>query len=140
MVPSSLVSHVSKRSVDCSAAKEGVCSENNDEPERIMTFQLGDGEEEEASSFVPSSIAGSRVGRPVRWSMEYLRDNVEGGCGKILATGNFGETGPSVVFGAFSLLFCTLVVYGVGACTFLLQHICSRYLFSNILYRPMVAL
>lgn len=69
----------------------------NDQPDvTIMPFLLGDGEEEKASSFVPSSIAGSsssRAGRPVRWSMAYLRDNAEKGCGKIFGMGNFGETG-----------------------------------------------
>ena len=70
-----------------------------------MPFQLGEGEEEEAASFVPPAIAGSRAGRPVRWSMEYLRENVEDGFGRIMGKGNFGETGQSVVFGAFAFTF-----------------------------------
>ena len=81
------------------------CSSGGNDKTEVMPFQLGDGEEEEASSFVPTSIAGSRVGRPVRWSLKYLGDNAEDGCGRVVGKGNFGKTGPSVVFCAFSLCF-----------------------------------
>lgn len=73
------------------AESAGSGSGGNGEPE-VMPFTLGDGEAEEASSFVPRSITGSRAGRPLRWSMEYLKENAEGGCGMIMGKGNFGET------------------------------------------------
>ena len=135
-LPPSSVKQPSAPSSGGAAEQNAGGSAWNDTPEVIMPFQLGDGEVEEASSFVPSSIAGIRVGRPVRWSMEYLRENAEDGCGRIMATGNFGKTGPSVVFCTFSLCFRAFVVHGAGTCSFSASHI---YLFFVLtVYRCVV--
>eukprot|EP00904_Undaria_pinnatifida_P006673 jgi/Undpi1/3135/HiC_scaffold_15.g06509.m1 len=56
-----------------------------------MPFRLGEGEQEEAASFVPLSLTGSRMGKPVRWSLDYLCENAEGGCGKVVGKGNFAK-------------------------------------------------
>lgn len=57
-----------------------------------MVFQLKKREEEEASSFVPTSISGNRAGRPMKWSLGYLEENAEEEGGKVIGGGSFGET------------------------------------------------
>lgn len=57
-----------------------------------MLFRLGEGEEEEASSFVPTSISGNRASRPIKWSLGYLEANAEEEGGKVIGGGSFGET------------------------------------------------
>lgn len=64
----------------------------DDEEEHSMTFQLGEGEEEEASSLVPLSVDVNGGGRLNRWSLKYLTENSERGVGKIVGGGSFGES------------------------------------------------
>ena len=90
MLPSSLVPQVSKHPV-VSAVEGSTCSDKSDSQERML-FQLNQGEEEEASSFVPLSIAGNRAGRPMKWSLAYLRESTEEEGGMVVGGGSFGET------------------------------------------------
>ena len=119
----SMVPRVSKHSVDSAVEGAAPCS-GSDEPE-IMPFRLVEGEEEEAASFVPLSLAtSSRAGRPVRWSLDYLCENVQEGCGKVVGKGNFGEAGWALVFCVFSfVLACSFGQTGRSLvfCAFLLS-------------------
>lgn len=90
MLPRSLISHDPKPPLE-SAAEESACSDTGDNQERMM-FELNQGEEEEASSFVPASVTGGRVGRPTKWSLGYLGQSAEEECGMIVGGGSFGET------------------------------------------------
>lgn len=56
-----------------------------------MNFELREGEEEEASSFVPGLFGSESMARPTKWTLGYLRESAEGGCGVIVGGGSFGE-------------------------------------------------
>ena len=90
MLPRSLAPHEPMPGIE-GAAEGSASPDTSEQPER-MSFQLNPGEEEEASSFVPLSIAGNRAGRPVKWSLGYLGENAKEESGMIVGGGSFGET------------------------------------------------
>ena len=90
IVHNSLVQRVSRHPAS-SAVEEDTCYVRRTNQERML-FELNQGEEEEASSFVPLPNARSGAGGPIRWSLAYLRENTGKEGGVIVGGGGFGET------------------------------------------------
>eukprot|EP00904_Undaria_pinnatifida_P006662 jgi/Undpi1/3125/HiC_scaffold_15.g06499.m1 len=90
VLPGSLVSHAFEHPANGSIGGGGTCSSRSNDQERML-FRLGEGEEEEASSFVPTSISGNRASRPIKWSLGYLEANAEEEGGKVIGGGSFAK-------------------------------------------------
>lgn len=82
-------------------------------------FQLNQGEEEEASSFVPLPNARNREGGPIRWSLRYLRESAGEEGGMVIGGGGFGETNTDRKVVMCDFVFVSsaiMILYGGASC------------------------
>ena len=101
-----------------SVAASVVESINSDSPGlQLLKLELGEGEEVEASSFMPLSMKREGDVRPRRWSLSDLTSTADEGCARVIGGGSFGERGSkgflswrsTISFGVdtlFSIVVC----------------------------------